>query len=201
MDAWVYLDHGHVFANAQSGNVVMIGTELAAGRPAEALAHVPSLAAFIAGLLLSRLLGWALKRHGLNSRTVRLLGECALLLALAATVDRLTDTVVTASVGFVAAVQITSLSHIGTWSFNTGMTTGNLRGAVSALARALTETPSREHWVQAAVIGCICVAFAGGACLGGFLTPRWHGATLYVMAALVLVGTVMIWPMPDPVPA
>ena len=146
MDAWVYLDHGHVFANAQTGNVVLMAIELAAGHLDRAWRHVPSLAAFIAGLLLSRLLGAALKRHGVNSRTVRLAGECVLLVALAATAGRLADDAVTAWVGFIAAVQITSLSHIGKWSFNTGMTTGNLRGAVSALVRGMAGDQPRSDW-------------------------------------------------------
>lgn len=201
MDAWVYLDHGHVFANAQSGNVVLMGIELAARHPDRALRHVPSLAAFIAGLLLSRLLGAALKRRGVNSRTVRLTGECVLLVVLATIVGRLTDDVVTAWVGFIAAVQITSLSHIGKWSFNTGMTTGNLRSAVSALARALVEEQPRSDWLQAAAVGCICVAFAAGALLGGYLTPWWHGGTLYAIAALVLAGTLACITLADPMPA
>lgn len=29
VDAWVYLGHGHVFANAQSGNIVLMGIALA----------------------------------------------------------------------------------------------------------------------------------------------------------------------------
>jgi hypothetical protein len=31
MDAWVYLAHGHVFANAQTGNIVLMGVALAGG--------------------------------------------------------------------------------------------------------------------------------------------------------------------------
>ena len=152
MGAWVYMDHGHVFANAQSGNVVLKAIELAAGHGDGARRHVPSLTAFVAGLLLSRLLGTALKRRGMNSRTVRLAGECVLLVVLAVMVGRLAEDAMTACVGFIAAVQITSLSHIGRWSFNTGMTTGNLRGAVSGLARAMTEGQPRSGWHQATAV-------------------------------------------------
>ncbi len=200
MDAWVYLDHGHVFANAQTGNIVLLAIELAAGHGDAALRHVPPIAAFIVGLLLSRLLGLALKHQGRNSRTFRLVCECGLLLALASVADGLTDLVVTACIGFIAALQITSLSRIGKWSFNTGMTTGNLRSAASALARALVGG-SRNDWAQAGAVGSICAAFALGAVLGGFLTPRWHAATLYVVAGMVGTGTWVVGRMPDPLPA
>jgi uncharacterized membrane protein YoaK (UPF0700 family) len=47
IDAWVYLAHGHVFANAQSGNVVLLGVALADGDIARAATHLPSLLAFV----------------------------------------------------------------------------------------------------------------------------------------------------------
>jgi hypothetical protein len=43
MDAWVYSAHGHVFANAQSGNIVLMGVALAGGDVARATTHLPSL--------------------------------------------------------------------------------------------------------------------------------------------------------------
>jgi uncharacterized membrane protein YoaK (UPF0700 family) len=70
---------------------------------------------------------------------VRLTVECVLLVALAVIASRLPNGVVTACVGFIAAVQITSLSHIGDVTFNTGMTTGNLRGVFSAASAMLYE--------------------------------------------------------------
>jgi uncharacterized membrane protein YoaK (UPF0700 family) len=71
-----------------------------------------------------------------------------MLVALGLFADGMSDRVVTACVGFIAGVQITSLSHFGSWSFNTGMTTGNLLAGVSALAKALTG--SAEEWPHAA---------------------------------------------------
>ncbi len=127
MDAWVYLAHGHVFANSQSGKVVLLGIALAGGDVARAATHLPSLVAFVTGGLASRLSGEMLKRRPLNSRNIRLGLECIMLVALGLLAHRMQDWAVTACVGFIAGVQITSLSHIGSWSFNTGMTTGNLR--------------------------------------------------------------------------
>jgi uncharacterized membrane protein YoaK (UPF0700 family) len=88
-----------------------------------------------------------------------------------------------ASIGFIAGVQITSLSHIGSWSFNTGMTTGNLRAGVSALAKALTG--SAEEWSHAGTMFVLCFSFAAGAAGGARLTPRLGGATLVPVAALI----------------
>jgi uncharacterized membrane protein YoaK (UPF0700 family) len=183
MDAWVYLAHGHVFANAQSGNIVLMGVALADGDVARAATHLPSLLAFAIGALASRLSGELLKRNGLNSRNVRLGLECVMLVALGLFAHCMADRAVTACVGFIAGVQITSLSHIGSWSFNTGMTTGNLRAGLSALAKTLTG--SAEEWPHAGTMLLLCVAFSAGATGGAWLTPRLGGATLVAVAALI----------------
>ena len=62
MDAWVYMDHGHVFANAQTSNVVLFAIHAAGGDLTAAARHVPSIMAFVLGLVLSRLTGAWLKK-------------------------------------------------------------------------------------------------------------------------------------------
>ena len=138
LDAWVYLAHGHVFANAQTGNVALMMIAAAEGDFAQAGSHLTSLAAFVTGMFISQQTGSLLKDMKLNSRDIRLGVESMLLTALGFAANTLSNHTVVACVGFIAGLQITSLSHIGGWSFNTGMTTGNLRGAVSALSNVLT---------------------------------------------------------------
>lgn len=197
-DAWVYFAHGQVFANAQSGNVVLMGIAFAGGDVANAATHLPSLLAFATGALTSRLSGQLLKRGRLNSRNVRLAVACVMLVALGLFADRMSDRAVTACVGFIAGVQITSLSHIGSWSFNTGMTTGNLLAGVSALAKALTG--SAEEWPHAAVMFLLCFAFGVGAAAGAWLTPRLGGATLLAVAALIAAAIAVSLRGLDPIP-
>ncbi len=197
LDAWVYLAHGHVFANAQTGNVALMMVATADGNFAQAGSHLTSLAAFVAGLFVSRQTGRLLKHAKLNSRDIRLGVECVLLTALGFAADALSDHTVIACVGFIAGLQITSLSHIGQWSFNSGMTTGNLRGAVSALSKVLAgEQEERAH---ARVLGALCAAFGLGALMAAWLTPRLGNLTLLPVAALVAV-TIAAAPRLDPIP-
>jgi len=198
IDAWVFLAHGHVFATAQSGNIVLMAIALAGGLLAEAASRLPSLFAFIAGVLVSRLSAQLLKRRRLNSRNIRLGVECVMLTALALAADRIPNGVVTACVGFIAGVQVTSLSHIGSWSFSTGMTTGNLGSGVSALAKA--STGATDEWPHAAIMLLLCFSFAIGAACGAWLTPQLGGKTLLPVAALI-VAVIAIGPRElDPIP-
>jgi len=50
LDAFTFVGHGGVFANAQTGNVVLLGVEAAAGRWSAAVRHVPALLAYVAGV-------------------------------------------------------------------------------------------------------------------------------------------------------
>ena len=50
LDAYCYVTHGHVFANAQTGNIVLLGLALAEGNLAAALSHLPPLLTFTAGV-------------------------------------------------------------------------------------------------------------------------------------------------------
>ncbi len=198
LDAWVYLAHGHVFATAQTGNVALMMITLAKGDLPQAETHLTSLLAFGAGLFVSRQIGSLLKRMRRNSRDIRLGLECALLTALGFAASRLPDHAVIACVGFIAGLQITSLSHIGAWSFNTGMTTGNLRGAISAWSMALTG--AEEEWPHALVMTALCAAFGAGALAGAWLTPRMGDLTLFPVVALV-AATIAAAPRGlDPIP-
>lgn len=198
MDAWVYLDHGHVFANAQSGNVVLMSIALARGDGFGAARRLPSLFAFVAGMAASRLAGVWLKRAGLNSRDLRFGVEAALLVGLALVADHWSNDAVTAGVGLIAGLQITALSHVGGWGFNTGMTTGNLRSLVNASVKVIHG--SREDRPQVALMASITLAFFAGALVGAWLTPRLHGSTLAVIAAMIAAVLLTGRRVPDPVP-
>ena len=107
---------------------------------------------------------------------------------------------VTAVVGLLAGVQITALSHIGGWSFNTGMTTGNLRGALSAASAVAIDPADRDKRRQALVLGGMCLCFALGAAAGSAGTLRWGDTALLGTAAAVLIAAAVARSVPDPVP-
>src|SRR5208282_4843964 len=56
LDAYSYLARGHVFANAQTGNVVLLGVRVAAGDSTSAWKTLPPILAFMCGVAVARLL-------------------------------------------------------------------------------------------------------------------------------------------------
>jgi uncharacterized membrane protein YoaK (UPF0700 family) len=54
LDAVVYLNHGHVFANAMSGNVIFLGIAVLGRDWGDIVPHLVPLAGFFAGVLSSK---------------------------------------------------------------------------------------------------------------------------------------------------
>lgn len=57
-DAYTYMVRDHVFANAQTGNVVLMSTHLFGGEWAAALRYLLPLLAFVAGVLVAARIPW-----------------------------------------------------------------------------------------------------------------------------------------------
>ena len=53
LDAYTYISRGGVFANAQTGNIVLLGINLSAGNFSKALSYLAPIAAFIVGVFVS----------------------------------------------------------------------------------------------------------------------------------------------------
>ena len=54
LDSFTYLGHGHVFANAMSGNVVLLGVNAASGKWSQSLAHLRPILAFLLGVAVAQ---------------------------------------------------------------------------------------------------------------------------------------------------
>ena len=167
LDAHCYVIHGHVFANAQTGNIVLLGLALANGNPTAALSHLPPILTFAAGVLATL---WLNERKSLPAAQLRTTGACieiAVLVALFLLGPKTPNWLVVPSIAFVAAVQVTSFQAVSDWSFNSAMTTGNLRATLKSfvLWRAgKNPAQNRRNFLST---GAICLFFALGALCGG----------------------------------
>jgi len=75
LDGFTYVGHGHVFANAMTGNVVLLGINSLSGSWQTALRHLPAILAFLAGVSVSQAMLLRVKHLGVSApyRTVLLL--------------------------------------------------------------------------------------------------------------------------------
>ena len=193
MDAYAYLAHGHVFANAQTGNVVLFSVFASGGQWAQAVRHLPPIAAFALGVAAAKLLGVRPQKRTYRATLICQAFELVTLAALAAVGGRLPDACVVPMISFVAAIQFTSFRSIGSWSFNSAMVTANLREAITGLVLWRTGREATENRDKAIALSLISLFFLLGALCGGFYTRLEEKHALGPCVAIVAVGFLLTW--------
>ena len=191
LDAYSYLGRGGVFANAQTGNVVLFGVRAAAGNWTSAWETLPSILAYICGVAVARLLRVRPQKHTFRATLICQALELLVLLVLLFFGRFVPDLCAVPLIAFSAALQNTSFSSIGPWQFNSAMTTSNLRNAVSGwLQLALGETDPKLRG-EAVVGSVIFLCFVAGALLGGVCTLGLPGYPLLPAVVLAAAGTLL----------
>jgi uncharacterized membrane protein YoaK (UPF0700 family) len=186
LDAFTWIAHGRVFANAQTGNVVLLGVFATTGDWHQAARHLPPIVAFFGGVFLAQRLrrdasASALGRTALVTLGIEIVG-LAVVMCLPAAVP---DLPIVLAIAFLAGLQNSSFTKVEGLSYNSVMTTGNLRRTAETLFAAMSPGHDRDATRQARVFAAICGSFGLGALAGGLLTPVWSNAALAAPIALL----------------
>lgn len=185
LDAFVYLNHGHVFANAMTGNVVLLGVMALTGHWDQTLRHIVPLAAFLAGVTASRSLRSV---FGRRSGLAGLIFEMAALTIASFLPPNFPDIAFTATIAFVASCQITSFRHVDGLSYNSTFITGNLRTMIEGLYESLWPSSRESGRKKTRDLGSICLCFLLGVLAGAWLASRSGNHTLWWTLPLLLLA-------------
>ena len=193
LDAYTYLCRGQVFANAQTGNMVLLAVRLAEGSWAQAFHYLMPILAFALGVLVAEVVRRNSRHAGrFHWRHTVLLVEMAVLVAVALAPVGEWDSLVNVAVSFVCALQVEAFRKVHGHAFASTMCTGNLRSGTEALYRCVSEQARgslRTAGCYFAVIAC----FLCGAALGGLLLPVLGQWTVLVAAAEQAAVFVWMW--------
>ncbi len=186
LDAVVYLNHGHVFANAMTGNVIFLGIAAVGHDWNEILPHVAPIVAFLLGVIAARLLRAIPHRSG----TILTLGlEIVALFAVGFFPADFPPLGYTATIAFVSAFQVTTFRRVGRFTYNSTFVTGNLRDMAEGCFDSFFATDPaqrREGRAKATKMGLICLCFLAGASLGGFVAPRFPAHAVWFAEPMLL---------------
>jgi len=192
LDAVVYLSHGHVFANAMTGNVIFLGISAVGGDWADVARHIAPILAFLLGVVAARLLAAAPIRH---AAVLTLVVEILVLFVVGMFPASVPQLAFTASIAFVSAFQVTTYRRVGRFTYNSTFVTGNLRDVAEGLLESFTAPdPTKRKLGRAKFrkLSLICLAFLLGATLGAVAARRYPVHALwfaepFLLAALTLV--------------
>ncbi|PWJ56478.1 Uncharacterized membrane protein YoaK, UPF0700 family [Quadrisphaera granulorum] len=198
LDAYTYVARGGVLAAAQTGNVILLAVAAGDGDLGRALGHVPSLVAFVAGVLLTEVIGGPGWRRVLR-RPVRvvLLLQVAVLLAVgfvpAAPPGTAVTSAASAGVAFAAAMQLNVFRSVRGMTYATTFASGNLRSFVEQTYAVLRRRGDRALAArQARDISAVLAAFVAGALAGAVTTDAWGVRAVWGSVALLLMVLALV---------
>ena len=192
LDAYTFVGHGGVFANAQTGNVVLMGIEAATGKWGEAILHAVPVLAFVIGVIVAEIL----KKPSVSmfvpdaERAVLIL-EIAVLFLVGFIPYTGPNLIVTVAISFVSAVQVSSFRKLEGSTYNTTMITGNLRSSIHEIYNAVTKKDNKSA-LQAVRFSTINLSFLTGAVFGALLTS-FIGVKAVWAAVIILICSVVLF--------
>lgn len=191
-DAYSYCVRGKVFANAQTGNIVLMSSHFFAGDWLGGLKYLIPLTAFACGVFAAeQICAGCRQLRVLHWRQLVLLGEI-LLLAGAGFLPHKADLLANALVSFACAMQVQAFRKVNGRAYASTMCIGNLRSGTAALS-AYCRTGNRALLRDAGQYFGVILLFALGAGSGAALAARWGAGTIWCSCALLAVSFTLMF--------
>lgn len=192
MDAYSFLCRDQVFANAQTGNILLLGVHLAGGEWAEALHYFCPVLCFAAGIIVSIVLRrQAEKRSRLHWRQNAVAVE-AVILAGVCFFPQSMNLIANSLISLGCGIQLETFSKINGSAIATTMCIGNLRSGTENLCRYVSTRDAAAKKKAGLYFGII-LSFTLGAIWGNFMV-KWLGEyALFVCSALLLAAFFMMF--------
>ncbi len=185
-DAYTYLRRGKVFANAQTGNIVLLGQSLFDGDWGRAARYLLPVLAFALGVAAAEAI--RVRRPRWQRRV--LLWEI-LLLFLVGFIPHSLDQLANALVSFSCAMQVQAFRKVEGFVFASTMCIGNLRSGMESLC-AFLRTGDHQERRKARLYFFLIFLFALGAEAGSLAAELLDLPAIWLSCVLLAVG---FWPM------
>ena len=189
-DAYTYFCRGHVFANAQTGNIVLLGQSLFSGSLSQAGRYLLPLLAFALGVAAAEYVRTRPNRR-LGWQQQVLLWEIALLAAVGFLPPSM-DLAANALVYFSCAMQVQAFRRVEGFAFASTMCIGNLRGGTDALC-AFLRTRDRQERKKAGLYFTVILLFALGAGAGSLILTPLGLRAIWLSCALLALSFVLLF--------
>lgn len=189
MDSYSYMCRGEVFANAQTGNLLLFGVNLSTGNILHALQYLFPVLAFVFGIVTVEIVRhkYSRKTH-IHWRQITLLIEAFILLFVAFIPQNL-NLLANSLTSLACGAQVQSFRTVNGSGIATTMCIGNLRNATQALCDYATSKEKAALKNSLFYFGIITV-FIIGAIVGNFFVNVWAEKAILISSLLLLFGFV-----------
>ena len=191
-DAYTYMYGGKVFANAQTGNIVLLAQNLVDRNWSVALRYFSPLLFFALGVAAAECIHMRYqKAQRIHWRQLVLAIEILLLFAVGFFPNEM-DLLANAMVSFACAMQVQAFRKVNGYAFASTMCIGNLRSGMESLC-AYFKTRNKDVLIKSMHYFGVILLFAFGAGIGGHLLPRLGMRTIWLSCLLLLVSFLLMF--------
>ena len=195
-DAYSYNCRGKVFANAQTGNIVLLGQNLAEGNWGVALHYLIPLLAFISGVYVAvRIQNLCKESEKIHWRQIVLVIQI-ILLFLVGLFPQSMNVPANAMMSFSCAMQVNAFRKFHGIPCATTMCIGNMRSATEYLCLYhISKDPAMKY--KSMHCGFIILVFAIGAAFGASCSAWFGVKAIWIAMAMQVVGFFMMFAHQD----
>ncbi len=191
-DAYTYTCRGGVFANAQTGNIVLLSTALFGGEWQTVLKYLIPVISFLVGTAVAECVHMKFKGYEkIHWRQIILLCEIVLLFAVGF-LPHAAQALANALVSFVCAMQVQTFHKVRGHAYASTMCIGNMRAGTEALC-AYFRVRDKEILRKALTYFSVILVFALGAGLGSILTLALGNRAIWFSCVLLSVSFIMMF--------
>ena len=185
-DAYTYYTRGKVFANAQTGNIILLGHNAMNGDFTDAFRYLVPVLAFAGGIYISEVIRGIYREYGkLHWRQIVVVLEI-LLLFVVGFLPQSMNMAANILVSFVCAMQVEAFRKMKGIAYASTMCIGNLRSATEMLYR-YRHTKEKGCLEKCLRYYGVILVFGIGAALGSFMTSLFEERTIWISCGFLFV--------------
>ena len=191
-DAYTYIFRGKVFANAQTGNIVLLSQSIAEKNWHLALHYLVPLVFFAFGIAFSEFVHIKYRKiQKFHWRQLVVLNEIILLFVVGF-LPLEWNLLANAIVSFSCAMQVQAFRKVNGYAFASTMCIGNMRSGAEALCGYL-KTRKKILLIKAIEYFSIIFMFAIGAGFGSLAADRWGIRSIWFSCAFLFISFIIMF--------
>ncbi len=187
LDSYTYILHGKVFANAQTGNIVLMSISAVSGNFFNAFCYFIPIFSFFIGVFITEYLKQILnKSKFFNAQNIVILTEIIIFFIIGLLPKSIPDIIINVTISFICSLQVNCFRKLSDLPYATTMCTGNLRSASENLFFSIFKKQPKNT-INFIEYMTIIFSFCIGAGIGSLLIKLYGIKTIWICALTLLI--------------
>ena len=186
MDAYSYINRGKVFANAETGNIILMALKVCEGKFFEAVNYLIPIISFAVGVAICEIIKYRKERiNMIHWRQILVLFEIFAFIVVGFLPQEM-NRVANAIISMISGIQFATFPKIRGTAMATTMCTGNLKTGTQNMYRGIKTGDKSAIEKGLYYYVCISVFILGTAI--GYFTVKFMAEKAILLAALAMIN-------------